>query len=92
MSNAVIPAPGRFDHNAGEFAFRSGTTIAYINIDHLRSFARARRPQRRRVPLASAAQRSIAEEFGVSHTLIHQIWDALRLRGLFTRNIGSVSV
>src|SRR5271166_3704540 len=35
------------------------------------------------------SQRSIAEEFGVSHTLIHQIWDALRLRGLFTRNIGS---
>jgi hexosaminidase len=33
MSNAVIPAPGRFDHNGGEFAFRSGTAIAYINID-----------------------------------------------------------
>jgi hexosaminidase len=33
MSNAVIPAPGRFDHNGGQFAFRSGTTIAYINFD-----------------------------------------------------------
>jgi hypothetical protein len=33
MRNTVIPGPGRFDHNGGEFAFRSGTTIAYINID-----------------------------------------------------------
>jgi hypothetical protein len=33
MSNAIIPAPRRFDHNGGEFAFRSGTTIAYINFD-----------------------------------------------------------
>jgi len=33
MSNVVIPAPAQFDHNGGEFAFRSGTTIAYINID-----------------------------------------------------------
>ena len=33
MSNAVIPAPRRFDHNGGAFAFRSGTTIAYINVD-----------------------------------------------------------
>src|SRR5215510_4889092 len=33
MGNAVIPAPGRFDHNGGEFAFRSGTRIAYINSD-----------------------------------------------------------
>src|ERR1700731_3933544 len=33
MSNAVIPAPGRFDHNGGQFAFRSGMTIAYINFD-----------------------------------------------------------
>ena len=33
MRNAVIPAPRRFDHNGGEFALRSGTTIAYINID-----------------------------------------------------------
>ena len=32
MGNAVIPAPARFDHNGGEFAFRSGTRIAYINI------------------------------------------------------------
>jgi hypothetical protein len=33
MRNAVIPAPRRFDHTGGEFAVRSGTTIAYINID-----------------------------------------------------------
>jgi len=33
MSNAAIPAPGRFEHTGGEFAFCSGTTIAYINID-----------------------------------------------------------
>jgi hexosaminidase len=33
MSNAVIPAPRRFDHNGGAFAFRSGTAIAYINVD-----------------------------------------------------------
>jgi hexosaminidase len=33
MRNVVIPAPAQFDHNGGEFAFRSGTTIAYINID-----------------------------------------------------------
>ena len=33
MGNAVIPAPVRFDHNGGEFAFRSGTRIAYFNID-----------------------------------------------------------
>jgi len=33
MGNAVIPAPVRFDHNRGGLAFRSGTRIAYINID-----------------------------------------------------------
>src|SRR5262245_53310253 len=33
MSNAVIPAPMRFDQNGGAFAFRSGTAIAYINVD-----------------------------------------------------------
>jgi Glycosyl hydrolase family 20, domain 2 len=33
MSNAVIPAPARFEPNGGKFAFRSGMTIAYINID-----------------------------------------------------------
>ena len=33
MGNAVIPAPARFEHNGGEFAFRSSTRIAYINID-----------------------------------------------------------
>jgi hexosaminidase len=33
MSSAVIPAPGRLDHNGGEFAFRSGMTIAYIAVD-----------------------------------------------------------
>jgi hexosaminidase len=33
MSDAVIPAPGRFNHTGGEFVFQSGTTIAYINID-----------------------------------------------------------
>ena len=33
MSNVVIPSPGRVDHNGGEFAFRSGTTIGYINIE-----------------------------------------------------------
>jgi hexosaminidase len=33
MSNVVIPCPGRVDHNGGEFAFRSGTTIGYINIE-----------------------------------------------------------
>ena len=32
MSNAVIPAPWRFEPNGGNFAFRSGMTIAYINI------------------------------------------------------------
>jgi len=32
MRNAVIPAPVRIDHKGGEFALRSGTTIAYINI------------------------------------------------------------
>jgi len=31
MRNAVIPAPVRIDHKGGEFALRSGTTIAYIN-------------------------------------------------------------
>ena len=33
MNNAVIPAPRRFNHSGEEFAFRSGTTIAYIDID-----------------------------------------------------------
>jgi hexosaminidase len=33
MSNAVIPAHARFEPNGGKFAFRSGMTIAYINID-----------------------------------------------------------
>jgi hypothetical protein len=33
MSNAVIPAPSRFDPNGGKFAFRSGMTIAYLNTD-----------------------------------------------------------
>jgi hypothetical protein len=42
MSNVVIPAPAQFDHNGGEFAFRSGTTIAYINISPAR-FSRWRR-------------------------------------------------
>jgi hypothetical protein len=28
MSNVFIPAPQQFDHNGGEFAFRSGTTIS----------------------------------------------------------------
>jgi hexosaminidase len=31
--HAVIPAPERLDHNAGEFAFRSGSTVACINTD-----------------------------------------------------------
>jgi hypothetical protein len=31
MSNAIIPAPG--GSTTTEFAFRSGTTIAYINFD-----------------------------------------------------------
>jgi hypothetical protein len=31
MSNAVIPAPSRFDPNGGKFAFRSGMTIAYLD-------------------------------------------------------------
>jgi hexosaminidase len=33
MSNAVIPAPARFEHSEGAFAFRSGTTVACINRD-----------------------------------------------------------
>src|SRR6516164_7353534 len=33
MNNAVIPAPRRFNHSGEEFAFRSGTTIGYIDID-----------------------------------------------------------
>ena len=33
MSHAVIPAPARLHHNAGEFALRSNTTIACINTE-----------------------------------------------------------
>ena len=33
MNNAVIPVPRRFDQIGGEFAFQSGTTIDYVNID-----------------------------------------------------------
>jgi hexosaminidase len=33
VDHAVIPTPARFDPDAGAFAFRSGTTIAYGNID-----------------------------------------------------------
>jgi hexosaminidase len=33
MSNAVIPAPARLHHDAGEFMFRSGATVACINTE-----------------------------------------------------------
>jgi hexosaminidase len=33
MRIAVVPAPGRIDHSGGEFALRSGMTIAYIDIE-----------------------------------------------------------
>jgi hypothetical protein len=32
MSHPIIPAPARFEGDGGEFAFRSGTPIAYTTI------------------------------------------------------------
>ena len=87
MHNAVIPAPVRFDHNRGEFAFRSGTRIAYINIDLAAiverfclevTLADGRPPFRRGLPHRALAREALIAQVEIARLLRATITDLER--------------